>query len=278
MALPPIPVRVNDVLGVFFLLVWVTVIAALTSTERQRRARLLLPGQVDEEFQAALGKGDHAALARYYRVALSRSPGLKDEQLIRINLACSLNGMKEYEQALEELDKVSLKHLQPHQVALWLNNRAYTLTFLGRPVDALDNLRDAEDLMAGDDGTTKDLSLLACISGTRGIALFRKGDLDVAEKALELALRLEGDAVMDRFDPDTDVSPSRTAERWYWLSEIAAARGDEAARRERLGKAAAFPFTEFGARALSSLRGPQALGEAPPELRGVSLPGDPVGS
>jgi tetratricopeptide (TPR) repeat protein len=256
------------VLGVFFLLVWVTVIAALTSTERQRRARLLLPGQVDEDFQAALGKADHVALARYYRVALSRRPGPQDEQLIRINLACALNGLKEYEQALEELDRVSLKHLQPSQVALWLNNRAYTLTFLGRPEDALDNLRDAEDLLAGDDGLAKDLSLLACISGTRGIALFRKGDLDVAEKALELALRLEGDSVSYKFDPDVDVNPARTSERWWWLSEIAQARGDQAVRREHLSKAAAHPFTEFGARALAALRDGQALPAGEPAPAG----------
>ena len=250
-------------LGIFFLLVWITVIAALTSTERQRqKSRLLLPGQVDEEFREALGKSDHTALVRYYRVALSRKPPPRDEQLIRINLACGLNGLKEYEQALDELDRVCLKHLLPAQVALWLNNRAYTLILLDRPEDALDNLRDADDLLAGDDGLAKDISLLACISGTRGIALFRKGELDAAEKALELALRLEGDAVAFKFDPDVEANPGRTAERWWWLSEIARARGDAGEARVRLEKAALHPFTEFGARALGVLRGSALVAHA----------------
>ncbi len=260
-------------LGVFFLLVWITVIAALTSTERQRsRARLLLPGQVDEEFQAALAQNDHAALVRYYRFALGRNLPPVDEQLVRINLACALNGTRQYDQALEELDRVSLQHLLPQQVALWLNNRAYTLTLLGRPDDALDNLRDAEDLLAGDDGLGRDPSLLACISGTRGIALFRSGKYEPAEKALELALSLEGDA-QARFDPDLLPNPARTAERWWWLSEIAKARGDQDEVRVRLLRAASHPLTEFGSRAQEALR---ALGVPPgrgglPELEPKGL-------
>jgi tetratricopeptide (TPR) repeat protein len=243
------------VLGIFFLLVWITVIAALTSTERQRaRARLLLPGQVDEEFREAMAKGDHAALVRYYRIVLSRSLPPRDEQLIRINLACALNGLKEYELALEELDRVTLRHLHPSQVALWLNNRAYTLALLGRADDALDNLRDAEDLLVGEEALVRDPSLMACISGTRGIALFRKGQLDPAEKALELALRLEDDSVAYQFDPETEANPARTAERWWWLSEIARQRGDDREARLRLERAAAHPMTEFGSRALAALR------------------------
>src|SRR5262245_15467278 len=136
---------------------------------------------------------DHAQLARYYRIALSRSLPSRDEQLIRINLACALNGLSEHQEALEELDRVALGELLPTEVALWLNNRAYTLTFLGRPDDALDNLSDADDLLAGDDALSRDPLLSACISGTRGIALFHKGELDAAEKALLLALRQEED-------------------------------------------------------------------------------------
>lgn len=240
-------------LGIFFLLVWVTMIAVLTSTERHGRARLLLPGQVDEEFRAAYSRHDHAALVRYYRLVLKRKLPERDEQLIRINLACALNGLKEYEQALEELDKVALKHLSPTQVALWLNNRAYTLTLLSRPDDALDNLRDAEDLLAGDDGLSRDPALSACICGTRGIALLQKGDLEPAESALQLALRLEDDSVAYQFDADAEVDPARTAERWFWLSEVARKRGDEAEHRARLMRAAQHPLTEFGSRALKAL-------------------------
>ncbi|MCS6912071.1 MAG: hypothetical protein RMK29_20460 [Myxococcales bacterium] len=242
-------------LGIFFLLAWITILAVLTTTEQQRsRAQLLLPGQVDEEYHGALVRGEHEALVRYYRLALSRKLAPYDEQLIRINLACALNGLKEHEQALEELDRVCLRHLQPHQIALWLNNRAYTLALLGRPEDALDHLRDAEELLAGDDGLGRDMALLACISGTRGIALLRMGDLDRAEKALQLALQLEGEGGAWKFDPDVEANPARTAERWWWLSEVARARGQEAEARLRLERAAAHPFTEYGARARQALR------------------------
>ncbi len=235
------------------------VIAALTGAERQRRrSRLLLPGQVDEEFRAALARNDHAALCRSYRQALSLELPPRDEQLIRINLACALNGMKRYAQSLDELDRVDLKHLSSSQAALWLNNRAYTLTLLGKPEDALSHLGDAEDLLIGEDG--KDPMLAACIAGTRGIALYHKGDFDDAEQALQLALRLEEDLVAHPpgIDADLLANPARTAERWWWLSQIAEARGDPLESRVRLQRAAVHPMTEFGSRALSVLRGDAA--------------------
>lgn len=253
-------------LGIFFLLVWVTVIAALTSHDRASRARLLLPGQVDDEFKGALMRHDHAQLARYYRIVLSRSLPSRDEQLIRINLACALNGLGDHAEALEELDRVSLKDLQPSEVALWLNNRAYTLAFLGRADDALDNLNDADELMAGDDTLSRDPLLAACISGTRGIAYYNKGDLDGAEKALLLALRQEEDGVAMQFDPEWQVDPARTAERWFWLGEIARTRGDFAEARRRYERASAHTGTEFGIRAKKSLT---ALLEPASAPRGV---------
>lgn len=240
-------------LGIFFLLVWVTVIAALTSHDRTSRARLLLPGQVDDEFKGAMLRHDHAQLARYYRIALSRSLPSRDEQLIRINLACALNGLGDHQEALEELDRVALSELQPAEVALWLNNRAYTLTFLGRADDALDNLGDADELLQGDDSLSRDPLLSACISGTRGIALYHKGDLEAAEKALLLALRQEEDGVAMQFDPEWQVDAARTAERWFWLGEIARARGELVEARRRYERAAAHGGTEFSSRAEKSL-------------------------
>lgn len=249
-------------LGIFFLLVWVTVIAALTGHDKHR-SRLLLPGQVDDEFKSALARHDHAVLARYYRIALSRSLPPRDEQLIRINLACAMNGLGQHEPALEELDRVQLKLLLPTEVALWLNNRAYTLTFLGRPADALDNLDDADELLQGDDGLSRDPLLSACISGTRGIALFHKGDLAEAEKALEQALHQEDDAVTLQFDPEWQTDPARTAERYYWLGEVSKARGDVTEALRRYERAGAFPATEFGGKALTALRSLSGRGESP---------------
>lgn len=235
-------------LGIFFLLVWITVIAALTSHDRHSRARLLA-APADEDFKNALGSQDHAYLARCYRLALSRSLPSRDEQLIRINLSCALNGLGEHPQALEELDRVQLDELQPAEVALWLNNRAYTLAFLGRSADALDNLKDATDLLTGEEGGSHDPMLLSCISGTRGIALFHGGDLDGAEEALLSALRQEEEAVTLRFDPELQVDPARTAERWYWLGEIARSRGQASEARRRYERATHYAGTEYATRA-----------------------------
>ena len=138
-------------LGIFFLLVWVTVIAALTSHERNRSA-LLLSEHSEDELGPSLPSDDPALLVRYYRVALARSMPIRDEQLLRINLACALNALADHRQALEELDRVQLQQLNPLEVALWLNNRAYTLVFLGQPDDAVGHLDDAVELLLGDDG------------------------------------------------------------------------------------------------------------------------------
>lgn len=240
-------------LGIFFLLVWITVIAALTSHDRQNRARLLSP-PVEDELKQAVGSQDHAYLARCYRLALSRSLPSRDEQLIRINLSCALNGLGEHQQALEELDRVTLAELQPAEVALWLNNRAYTLAFLGRSQDALDNLKDATDLMSGEENGPRDPLLLSCISGTRGIALFHSGDLDGAEAALLSALRQEEEAVTLRFDPELQVDAARTAERWFWLGEIARARGQQSEARRRYERASQQDGTEYAKRAQQKLQ------------------------
>lgn len=251
-------------LGIFFLLVWVSVIAALTGHDRARGRLLLSPGYLDEEFRNALLRSDHEVLARYYRVALKRSLPARDEQLIRINLACALNGLSEHAQALEELDQVSLQQLSPPEVALWLNNRAYTLVFLGQATDALDNLKDADELLAGEEGTSRDPLLTACISGTRGIALLHHGDLEGAERALQLALRQEEEGVARQFDPEWQTDPARTAERWFWLGEVARRRGDSEAARLRLQRAAASPTVPFGRRARAVLADPAGLApEAP---------------
>jgi tetratricopeptide (TPR) repeat protein len=258
------------VLGIFFLLVWVSVIAALTGHDRARGRLMLAPGYLDEEFRNALSRSDHEVLARYYRVALKRSLPARDEQLIRINLACALNGLSEHAQALEELDRVALQQLSPPEVALWLNNRAYTLVFLAQPADAIDNLKDADELLAGEEGGTRDPLLTACISGTRGIALLHHGDLDGAERSLELALRQEDEGVARQFDPEWQADPARTAERWYWLGEIARRRGDLAAARLRFQRASASPTVPFGRRARTILADPAGLAAEPPESAAIA--------
>lgn len=255
-------------LGIFFLLVWVTVIAALTSHERNRSA-LLLSEHADDD-PPSLPSDDPALLIRYYRVALARTMPLREEQLLRINLACALNAVSDHREALEELDKVQLQQLSPVEVALWLNNRAYTLTFLGKPDDAVGHLDDAVELLAGDDGPSKDPLLSACISGTRGIAELHRKNYQASEAALLSALRSEEESVSLQFDPEWQVDPGRTAERWFWLGEVAQAENKPVEARRRYERAAAYPQTPFGKRAkvalghaVSALPDPGAAPAAP---------------
>ena len=238
-------------LGIFFLLVWVTVIAALTSHERNRSA-LLLSEHADDD-PPSLPSDDPALLIRYYRVALARTMPLREEQLLRINLACALNAVSDHREALEELDKVQLQQLSPVEVALWLNNRAYTLTFLGKPDDAVGHLDDAVELLAGDDGPSKDPLLSACISGTRGIAELHRKNYQASEAALLSALCSEEESVSLQFDFEWQVDPGRTAERWFWLGEVAQAENKPVEARRRYERAAAYPQTPFGKRAKAAL-------------------------
>ncbi len=250
-------------LGIFFLLVWVTVIAALTSHERNRSA-LLLSEHSEEELGPALPSDDPALLVRYYRVALARSMPVRDEQLLRINLACALNALADHRQALDELDRVQLQQLNPLEVALWLNNRAYTLVFLGQPDDAVGHLDDAVELLLGDDGMSRDPLLSACISGTRGIAELHRKNYQAAEAALVSALRSEEESVSLQFDPEWQVDPGRTSERWFWLGEVAQAEQKPVEARRRYERAAAYANTPFGRRAQNSLAMLISQKELPP--------------
>lgn len=240
-----------------FFLVWMAITATLIGVSRRRSSKpqLLLPGQIDEEFRSAQARNDHAALIRYHRLALERALPPRDEQLVRINLAYSLTALGEYEQSLAELDRVVLKELAPEQVVLWLNNRSYTLMKLERFEEALEHLQDAQELLGGHQDNAPDRILAACINGTRGMVFYNMGDLDKAEKALQLALRLEAEGSTVGFDAlQQEGDPSRTAERWYWLSEIARSRGQDAETIERLKRAARYPTTEYGFKAAKILR------------------------
>lgn len=243
-------------ISLFLLLSWIALMGALLGTKpRSKKPRLLLPGEVDEEFRAAHLRNDHVALVQYYRLVLQRKLLEKDEQLVRMNLAYSLTALGDYEQALLQLDRIHLRVLSSEQVALWLNNRAYTLFKLGRLDEALDHLQDAQELMVGNDDLSQDAALAACINSTRGMVFFQKGDLDRAEKALEFALRLEKDQVATQFDlVGKEGDAERTAERLFWLSEISRVRGDETDRLSRLQQAARYPLTEYGQKAVKILR------------------------
>lgn len=251
-------------LGILFLLVWITVIAALTSHERHGRLRLQ-PDATADDVRGLLGaRQDHSTLARYYQLALQRGMPKRPTQLLRINYACALNGMHDHQRALDELDRIDLRELTVPESALWMNNRAYTLIFLGRIPDALEHLNDAEELLVFEHNDHPEPLLMSCVSSTRGLAHLQAGDLDAAEAALRLALQQEEEGVTLRFDPEWQVDVARTAERWYWLGEVAKRRGDLSEAVRRYNRAASEPQTEYGARALQSLEALQGSAAADP--------------
>ena len=70
---------------------------------------------------------------------------------------------------------------------------------------------------------------------------------------LELALRQEEEGVARQFDPEWQSDPARTAERWFWLGEVAQAEQKPVEARRRYERAAAYASTPFGQRAQTSL-------------------------
>ena len=97
-----------------------------------------------------------------------------------------------------------------------------------------------------------------------------------ATAALELALRQEEEGVARQFDPEWQADPARTAERWYWLGEVARRRGDVVAARLRFERAASVPLVPFSRKAraaLAELAGAGAGAEAMAGAVPGSLPG-----
>jgi hypothetical protein len=78
-----------------------------------------------------------------------------------------------------------------------------------------------------------------------------------------LALRQEEDGVAMQFDPEWQVDPARTSERWFWLGEIARSRGDMPEARRRYERAGAHSGTEYASRAQKHLAGLLDPGAAP---------------
>lgn len=163
-----------------------------------------------------------------------------------------------HEDAVHALDHVDLHALSPWDIAHWLNARAYVLGLMGCTIEALEHLRDAEELLIGIEDTEPAPAehverLAACVIGTRGIALLHGGSLDEAEIHLERALALGASQLQTA---SADMLPEQqrvTAERLWWLATIAEKRGDTAQRLRCLRHASQFPDTRHGAEARKAL-------------------------
>ncbi|HEX3480324.1 MAG TPA: hypothetical protein VHT91_35140 [Kofleriaceae bacterium] len=163
-----------------------------------------------------------------------------------------------HEDAVHALDDVDIHALSPWDIAHWLNARAYVLGLMGCTTEALEHLRDAEELLIGIEDTEPVPAelverLAACIIGTRGIALLHGGSLDEAEIHLERALALGAGHLQTA---GADLLPGQqrlAAERLWWLAMIAEKRGDTAQRLRCLRRASQFRDTQYGAEACKAL-------------------------
>lgn len=163
-----------------------------------------------------------------------------------------------HEDAVHALDQVDLHALSPWDIAHWLNARAYALGLMGCTTEALEHLRDAEELLTGIEDTEPVPAelvevLASCIIGTRGIALLHGGSLDEAGTHLERALAL-GASQLEKASADMLPEQQRlAAERLWWLATIAEKRGDTAHRLRCLRRASQFCDTRYGAEACKAL-------------------------
>jgi tetratricopeptide (TPR) repeat protein len=230
--------------GLTILFALVAAAFAAAAVRQQRRS---------EGLRRALAEGDYAPLVQDYRNLLKRDLPASFEPKVRMVLSWLLCCMDDHDEALYELDQVAVDGLAVPDVASWLNGRAYVLAMLGRPNDALEHLADADDLMAGEAQSPRNASLGACILGTRGIALFKLGRLEEAEALLERALKIANQSRRHHLGEDAVGEQALAAERWWWLSEIARARGDGREAQLRLRRAASFSGTPFGLKARRTL-------------------------
>lgn len=163
-----------------------------------------------------------------------------------------------HEDAVRALDQVDVHALSPFDIAHWLNTRAYSLGLMGRTSEALEHLRDAEDLLVGIEDTEpvppESVQVLAsCIIGTRGIALLHGDSLDEAETLLERALALGATQLEEASGYMVAVQQRLAAERLWWLARIAEKRGDMAHRLHCLRRASKFADARYGIEARKAL-------------------------
>jgi len=175
-----------------------------------------------------------------------------------MNAAIAEHVIPRSEDAVDALDQVDVDALSPWDIAHWLNARAYALGFMGCTTEALEHLRDAEELLTGIEHTepvpAAHVELLAsCIIGTRGIALLHGDSLNEAETHLERALAL-GASQLEKASADMLAQQQQlAAERLWWLAAIAEKRGDTAHRLHCLRRASQFRDTRYGAEACKAL-------------------------
>lgn len=159
------------------------------------------------------------------------------------------------EEALDELDALGRRKLDPQQLIEWLNLRVVALGMAGRCDEALEVAEGLESLDEGDG------SLRLVVLGNRAIALVHADRFAEAEPLLDETETLANAQRTSGMAALADVNASET---WWWRAEIARRRGDEHERRRCLERAASFGGVRFAERARRLLEAPPSAPAALP--------------
>jgi ATP/maltotriose-dependent transcriptional regulator MalT len=133
------------------------------------------------------------------------------------------------EQAIEMLDSIDTRTLDPKTLTTWLNFKAFALALAGRSDEALDVLDDLQSLADANDAIMQ-----LCLVGNRGVAHLYGGRLALAAQLLD-----DTEAAAQALaQTHPDYVPEALAETWWWRAEIARRQEDEPRRKACLQRAA----------------------------------------
>ena len=174
---------------------------------------------------------------------LSRSPASRDEQLIRINLSCALNGLGEHPQAWRSSTACSGRATARRGRAVAQQPRLHP-GLSRRSADALDNLRTRPIFDRRGGAATTPCSCPAS-SGTRGIAPFSRRRSDGAGGSAAV-----GPAARGKKPSPCASIPSHRSSRLHrralvLAGEIARSRGQASEARRRYERATHYAGTEY---------------------------------
>jgi tetratricopeptide (TPR) repeat protein len=234
----------------FLLLLFIAGVAASAWLRRRGHARRM---RLWVAINDATSRRDWSTAERLMRQGLTEKRPPEEIVWLHIHLGTILLEQDRFADALAALDEIEGQLLGPYWMASWLTSRAYALAELDRANAALADLDQAETLLIGqDDARTR--YLRACVWGNRAVAHLVAGRLDQAEswttRAYDVAVELDQEPARPGEIGDL---PTWIAEHWWWRSEIARRSGRHDEARRHLTRAAAYPSTKWGARAIAAL-------------------------
>ena len=150
--------------------------------------------------------------------------------------ASALANAERVDEAIEVLDGIDTRKLDQPTLLHWLGLRGYALALAGRGEEALDCLDDLASIADPEDKLTQ-----LFLNGSRAIVAISDERFDEAE------------ALLDSTERACDDGANRS-EVWWWRAELAAKRGDEAARRRCLEEAAKLGDAHYAVRARTALQ------------------------